>query len=1020
LFKGSRLGTRLGLAFGLVLALMVLIGLVAIIEISTLSRLHRRAYEHPFVVRSAILRAETTVSRLQHILGHIILSPDRATLVSGAAELKRLDRIFRDNLQLISRRYLGPPADVARVKALFDSWRPIQANIVALIKAGRRAEALRIEQGPGHLHVKRIFSGLEVLNTFAQHKALDYFQRADRVQTRSLIILAVALAVAFLVGLVLTVLITRSISRPAREIARVSEAVARGDMESRITYRSGDELGRMADSLRQMLAGIIGEGRSIKEGMPFAFWTADRDLMVTYLNPQAAWLVDQCCRHDEARVVGRMAVAEALLDETGLADTACREVLATGAPLTRELVFNLDGRRAYFETVFAPLQNLDGDLFGVMGAGADVTDRHEAETALKDSEARFRQLFQKMPSGVAVYEAVDDGRDFIIKDFNPAAEAIEKIDRDRIIGRPVAEVFPGVKDFGLFEVFGRVWRTGRPESHPVSWYVDGRIEGWRENEVFKLPSGEVVAVYDDVTEQRQAQEQIRESEERYRRLFNAVTDAIFVLPVDEEGRPESFVEVNQTACQRLGYTRDELLRMNPFHINQDQDRDRIQARLKDVIEQRHSLYQTVHQAKDGTPIPVEIRSHRFDFKGRPMILAVARDLGERRNLENQLRQSQKMEAVGRLAGGVAHDFNNLLTIMTGYSEMVLEDTPSDDPRREPLQEIQEACSRASELTRQLLIFSRHQVVKPRQVSPADVVAGFEKMLQRLIGEDIDLVTGCAPDVGHVRIDPGQLEQVVLNLAVNARDAMPGGGQLTIELRNVELDERYSQEHLGVRPGRYVLLAVTDTGMGMTEEVKSKVFEPFFTTKKMGKGTGLGLSTVYGIVTEAEGSVNVYSEPGRGTTFKVYLPRIDAPASEKERIGVEAETPPPGGFETILIVEDEEPVRLLTRRLLNQWGYRAIEAADPNQALEPAQAHDGPIHLMITDVIMPQMSGRELAERIGPDRPEMRILFTSGYTDEAIVRHGVLEAKVNFLAKPFSPENLARRVREILDAADSDE
>jgi two-component system cell cycle sensor histidine kinase/response regulator CckA len=372
-----------------------------------------------------------------------------------------------------------------------------------------------------------------------------------------------------------------------------------------------------------------------------------------------------------------------------------------------------------------------------------------------------------------------------------------------------------------------------------------------------------------------------------------------------------------------------------------------------------------------------------------------------------------MEAVGRLAGGVAHDFNNLLTIITGYSDLLYEELAPDSTRREMVQEIRDACTRASGLTRQLLIFSRQQVVDPQEVEPALVVTRFEKMLIRLISEDIDLVAHCAADAGRVRIDPGLLEQVVLNLAINARDAMPDGGKLTIEVKSVQLDDEYCQEHLGVTIGRYVMLAVSDTGVGMTEDVRGKVFEPFFSTKDRTKGTGLGLSTVYGIVTEAGGCVNVYSEPGQGSTFKVYLPRLDVAAGEAEQEA--AELPVPGGDETVLLVEDEERVRSMTRQLLDKWGYRVLEAGDPHQALDLARAHDGPIHLLLTDVILPQMNGRDLAARLASQQPQMRVLYMSGYTDDAIVRHGVLEAEVNFLAKPFSPESLARRVREVLDA-----
>ncbi len=391
---------------------------------------------------------------------------------------------------------------------------------------------------------------------------------------------------------------------------------------------------------------------------------------------------------------------------------------------------------------------------------------------------------------------------------------------------------------------------------------------------------------------------------------------------------------------------------------------------------------------------------------------IASDVTNERRLEEQFRQAQKMEAVGRLAGGVAHDFNNLLTVITSYSELLLGDLESTDPRREDLEEIRKAAAGAAGLTRQLLAFSRQQVLEPRVLDLNEIVSGAGKMLQRLIGEDVALVTVLAPDLGAVKADPGQLEQVIMNLAVNARDAMPQGGKLTIETTNVDLDVTYTMEHTAVSPGPYVLLTVSDTGVGMDEETQRRIFEPFFTTKQTGTGTGLGLATVYGIVKQSGGFIWVYSEPGHGTTFKIYLPRVDEPAEAEQR----GTTPQyVHGTETVLLAEDAGPLRAVARQILKREGYTVLEAPDGKSALEGAAAHDGPIHLLITDVIMPEMSGRQLAERLKQQRPELKVLFVSGYTDDAIIRHGVLEPGIAFLQKPFSPELLARKVREVLDS-----
>jgi len=387
---------------------------------------------------------------------------------------------------------------------------------------------------------------------------------------------------------------------------------------------------------------------------------------------------------------------------------------------------------------------------------------------------------------------------------------------------------------------------------------------------------------------------------------------------------------------------------------------------------------------------------------------------ELRKTEAQLLQAQKMEAIGQLTGGIAHDFNNMLTVIMGYSELMLQKLKADDPLRSEVEQIKEAGNRASLLTRQLLAFSRKQVLQPRVLDLNAVLTNLDKMLQRLIGEDIALVTMPAPGLGRVKVDPGQIEQVIMNLAVNARDAMPNGGKLTIETANVELDNAYAREHVSVRPGPYVMLAVSDTGCGMDAATQARIFEPFFTTKEPGKGTGLGLSTVYGIVKQSDGNIWVYSEPGRGTTFKIYLPRVEAVAEAVEPSGAAARTI--RGSETILLVEDENAVRALIRSTLQANGYTVLEAHHGKHAIQVCEQHAGPIHLMVTDVVMPEMSGRDLAERLKPSRPNMKVFFMSGYTDKAIVNHGELDPGTAFLQKPFIPDALARKVREVLDGS----
>jgi signal transduction histidine kinase len=384
------------------------------------------------------------------------------------------------------------------------------------------------------------------------------------------------------------------------------------------------------------------------------------------------------------------------------------------------------------------------------------------------------------------------------------------------------------------------------------------------------------------------------------------------------------------------------------------------------------------------------------------------------NTEKQLVQSQKLEAVGRLAGGISHDFNNLLTVILGYTDISKRSLEEGDPLLRNLEEISKASERASSLTRQLLAFSRKQVKQPKVFDVNTVVSDHRKMLRRMIGEDVELRVSLEPELGNIKADPVQLEQVIMNLVVNARDAMPKGGKLSIETSNVYLDESYARDHVSVVPGEYVMLAISDTGCGMDEETRQQIFEPFFTTKEPGKGTGLGLSMVYGIVRQSGGNIWVYSEEGTGTTFKIYFPRVTAEAQEYKRTNGAAEVPK--GCETILLVEDAALVRTLARQVLETAGYRVLEAASAEAALNVCEGINGTrIDLLLTDVVMPGMSGNEMSKILLARQPDMPVLYMSGYTDDAIVEHGVLEPGINFLQKPFSPGALAMKVREVLDA-----
>jgi PAS domain S-box-containing protein len=481
--------------------------------------------------------------------------------------------------------------------------------------------------------------------------------------------------------------------------------------------------------------------------------------------------------------------------------------------------------------------------------------------------------------------------------------------------------------------------------------------------------------------------------------------------VDEEGKIRS---VNDAGCRALGYRREELLGWHVVNVDRSFTPERWPGHWRELRERRTLVHETVHRARDGRTFPVEVSANYFEYEGQGYDLALVHDITERLRLEEQLRQAQKMEAVGTLAGGVAHDFNNILTGIIGYGYVLQEGLPATDPLQDPVAQILAASERAAQLTRALLAFSRKQVLNPRPVDLNEVVRGIEQLLRRVIGEDVELSTELAGEPLVTLADTGQLEQVLMNLATNARDAMPHGGTLSIATRPFDLDERYAAAHGWGTPGPHAVLSVSDTGVGMDEATRQKAFEPFFTTKEKGKGTGLGLSIVYGIVKQHGGAVDVYSEPGKGTSFKILLPRTAGPTAGARPAHVEA--PPATGTETILLAEDDAIVRGLIATVLRGSGYHVIEAVDGADALAQWTAHGAGIDLLLLDVVMPKRSGREVYDAVATARPGTPALFLSGYTADIIHKKGLFDEGLQFLAKPLAPSELLTRVRTILDAA----
>ncbi len=564
----------------------------------------------------------------------------------------------------------------------------------------------------------------------------------------------------------------------------------------------------------------------------------------------------------------------------------------------------------------------------------------------------------------------------------------------------------------------RATGVGRPLEYRMR-HKDGT---WRVLEstasVIRSRSGEperLVIVNRDITERKEAEESLRLSETGFRSMIEDAPYGIYRSDIDGK-----LLRANPALQKMLGYERlDELLNgslardifRNPSDFNG----------LKELLEGESEFkdFEVELKRRDGAPITVRCtgRKVKEEHQGKACFDVFAEDVTERRILERQLRMAGKMEAVGRLSGGIAHDFNNLLGVIIGYSQVLKRRLDSGSDLLDPVVEIEKAGQRATALTRQLLAFSRQQILTPSILNVNDLVQDMVKMLPRLLGEDIAISTSLSPELGMVKADQGQIEQVIMNLAVNARDAMPEGGKLRIETANVELDQAYAWLHAGARPGHYVMLAVIDSGTGIDPDTLSHIFEPFFTTKEVGKGTGLGLATVYGVVKQSGGYIWVDSKPGQGASFQVFLPRVAEPATQITATAPLTEAK--GGSETILLVEDSEPLRKLTQSFLESHGFRVLVAQDGDEAMRVESQHSETIDLLLTDVVMPGINGRVLAEKLLPKQPSMRVLYISGYTDSFIGRHGVLEQGMDLLHKPFTEEVLIRKVRDILDTKTAD-
>jgi PAS domain S-box-containing protein len=909
-------------------------------------------------------------------------------------------------------------------------------------------------EGPGYVEIAQpINLEDEVWGVVRISCSLERLENLTRSLYTRLVLLAVVCGALALLG---SLLMAKHMAGPVVRLARLAHDVAGGNLDVKCALRRRDELGNLADSFDQMvtnlrLARVDLEGasqymESILESMVDSVLVIEHPPVDAATGPRiktANRATVNLLGFREKELVGQP--LDRILGSRKRRENILSRVLATGTVRNLEVHYLAKtGERRHMRLSVAAMtdsgprqESGPEEITAFVFVASDITELKRSERVrmathlMSDSASRCESLpdlyravhevivslvptdrFQigLMQSGKRVVELAYDSQDEITL---PEAASLARY--VTLIGKPLHLTAPTIleltgQDVISFDGEAPVECLGIPMRIGDRLIGVMTVQSRREDRRYRGPDIDLLAMLADQI--AVAVERKRAEEERLR-LSLAVEQAVDgSIITDTRGIIQY---VNPAFTGICGFSREEAIGDNTFFLwSGGHDRRAFVELWRGVAEGKDWSGRMSNRRKDGSAYEVEVTVSQVRSASGDVVnyVAVCHDVTNERALESQLRQAQKMEAVGKLAGGIAHDFNNLLSVITGYTSLYLEDQPKDAPGLDVLEEVRRAGDRAASLTRQLLAFSRRQVLKPQILNLNAVIEDLQRMLRRLIGEDITLETDFDPALGSVEVDPGQVEQVVMNLAVNARDAMPGGGKLTIETRNVVLESRGLDQECEVAPGPYALLAVSDTGHGMDDETLSRVFEPFFTTKETGKGTGLGLSTVYGIVKQSDGHITAYSEMGCGTSFKVYFPRLAASVKSSEVPEVE-DPEAMKGTETILLVEDETGVRNMARDLLLRRGYRVLLAENGREALEVSKSFPERIDLVLTDVIMPEMSGHHLVPKLLESRPETKVIYMSGYTDAAIARHGILDSGSEFIEKPFQLDELLRRIRATL-------
>ena len=995
-----------------------------------------------------VLPGETLLVTSQPIITSQAKGPVAGTVLMArpldSAEVERLGKVT--HLTLSMRRFDDPamPDDFLRARAI------VAEEHTSVV---RRLDDNTIA---GYELVKDIYGKPSLLLRVELPRAI--YQQGQASLLHFMVLLIVAALVS--AGVALLVLEKNVLSRIYGLTDGVAEIGARGDLSRRVVLGGRDEMSSLADNINGMLGALESAQhereerdarlRLLVEQMPAVLWTTDSALRFT--SSVGRGLSGLGLRQNE--LVGKSLKEYFGTDDPEYSAIAAHQHALAGQTTTLEL----DWQGHAFDVHVEPLHAQDGSVVGTIGVALDITERKRAEVErqvmfeiiqsvnltanLDELFTRIHGALKKVVRADNCFIALHDRATglfqfpFFVDQFDapPPPQKVGRSCTAYVFRTGLAALIPQ-KEFDRLVAGGEVELVGEPSPSwlgvplktptetigvlVVQEYQEENAYTQHDLEILSSVGGQIAVAI----ERRLAEGALDHLRRQNEMILNSAGEGLY--GIDLRGY-STFV--NPAAASMLGWKIADLVGQSihtlihhskPDFTPYPEEECVIRSAVKDGA--AHHVDNEVFWRKDGTSFPVEYTSTPLcDERGALMgAVVVFKDISQRILVDEQLRRAQKMEAVGRLAGGVAHDFNNLLMVIKGHSDNLLDQIMPGDPFRRGVEQIRKAGDRAAALTRQLLAFGRMQVMQAKVIDLNAVVSDMSKMLPRILGEGVEFIFVAEPKLGHVKADPGQIEQVIVNLAVNARDAMPSGGKLTIETSNIELTTEYVRLHPTTRPGSYVLLAVSDTGHGMDAETQSRIFEPFFTTKERGKGTGLGLATVYGVVKQSDGFVWVYSEPGMGATFKVYLPTVKEPLDSPSSDWIKAQGVVIRGSETILLAEDEEDVRELARDFLVRAGYVVLEATNGAEALRIASEHAGTIDLLLTDVVMPRMGGPELADRLAPAHPHMKVLFMSGYAEYAAFEHDFLERGSAALQKPFALEALGRKVREVLEGASAE-